>query len=463
MVSWAMRLRRRFVTLASTIGLVLQLSTVGIVAGADDPVLVGAGDIGDCTSTRDEATADLLDDIPGTVVTLGDNVYQSGTAAEFDTCYDPGWGRHRTRTHPSTGNHDYKTPGAAGYFGYFGSAAGDRDTGYYSYDRGAWHIVVLNSNCEEIGGCGAASDQVAWLKADLAAHAGSHVLAYWHHPRYSSGKHGSDPTVQAFWNVLYAAGADLVLNGHDHDYERFAPQDPWGRADPTHGIRQFVVGTGGTNLRARATVVANSEVFATAHGVLKLTLRSDSYDWAFVPVAGVTFSDTGSDEPHGPPPPRTRTVFRATADAWVDQAHRHRNRGKTGKLLVDGDTGRGFKAHTYIKVKVGGTSGVVHRAVLRVWVTGATRDGPTIARTTTTWSESTITWANRPGARGGVITDAGAIPVGAWYEFDVTSHVTGDGSYGFVLRPTSRDGIDMSSRQGTRPPRLVVETIPGAP
>ena len=253
---------------------------------AADPVLVGAGDIADCTTTRDGATAALLDTIPGTVVTLGDNVYTSGTASEFRDCYAPTWGRHKARTRPAAGNHDYKTAGASGYFGYFGASAGDPRKGYYSYDLGTWHIVVLNSNCEAVGGCHATSPQGGWLRANLAANLDKDVLAYWHHPRFSSGMHGGSPSMTAFWEILYAAGADVILNGHDHDYERFAPQDPWGRSDSRFGIREFVVGTGGTALRPRASVAANSQVFSTTYGVLRLTLRQGAYDWAFEPVAG---------------------------------------------------------------------------------------------------------------------------------------------------------------------------------
>ena len=226
------------------------------------------------------------------------------------------------------GNHEYKaTSAATPYFDYFGSSAGPRGKGWYSYDLGAWHVVVLNSNCAFVGGCGPSSAQVTWLKADLSANAGDHVLAYFHHPRYSSGLHGNEGGVQTLWEVLYAAGAELVLNGHDHSYERFAPQDPWGRADTTFGIREFVVGTGGTALRPKSRNVANSEVFSASHGVLKLTLRADGYDWAFVPIAGKSFTDAGTGTTHGQPPPRTRRAFAATGDTWVDQAHPTQNYG----------------------------------------------------------------------------------------------------------------------------------------
>ncbi|MET0619346.1 MAG: metallophosphoesterase, partial [Thermoanaerobaculia bacterium] len=190
-----------------------------------DPVLVGAGDIASCDSGGDEQTAALLDTIDGTVFTLGDNVYPNGTAKQFLECYDPSWGRHKARTRPVPGNHDYRTQGAAGYFGYFGSAAGDPRTGYYAYDLGTWRVLVLNSNCRQIGGCGPGSAQEKWLKQDLAENPRPCTVAMWHHPRYSSGEHGDDTDMRHIWKVLYDADADLVLAGHDHTYERFAPQN----------------------------------------------------------------------------------------------------------------------------------------------------------------------------------------------------------------------------------------------
>jgi calcineurin-like phosphoesterase family protein len=262
-------------------------------------VLVGAGDIATCQASGDETTSALLDTIPGTVVTLGDNVYERGTPQEFTSCYDPSWGRHRVRTRPAIGNHEYGTPSGSGHFAYFGSAGGEIGKGYYSYDLGAWHVIALNSNCAAIGGCGPGSPQEQWLRADLAASSARCTLAYWHHPRFSSGIHGSIPATDAFWRDLYAAGADVVLVGHDHHYERFAPQDPNGVADPARGIREFVVGTGGAPLRPVLRRAANSEVFRDdTQGVLKLSLSRDRFEWEFVPVAGKTFSDRGSSLCH---------------------------------------------------------------------------------------------------------------------------------------------------------------------
>src|SRR2546422_4803025 len=178
-------------------------------------VLVGAGDIADCSGSGDEATAALLDNIAGTVFTLGDNVYPDGTATQFTQCYDPSWGRHKARTRPAPGNHDYHTSGASGYYGYFGSIAGPSGQGYYSYDLGAWHIISLNSQTSMSAG----SAQETWLKADLAASTKRCTIAYWHYPRFSSGPHGSLSTSSAIWQDLYNAGAEIVLNGHDHDYQ----------------------------------------------------------------------------------------------------------------------------------------------------------------------------------------------------------------------------------------------------
>ncbi len=266
---------------------------------AADPVLVGAGDIASCKEDGDSQTAALLDRIEGTVFTLGDNVYPRGTPKQFAECYGPTWGRHKARTRPVPGNHDYRTSGAAGYFGYFGAAAGDPATGNYSYDLGTWHIIVLNSNCGDIGGCGPGSRQERWLIEDLAAHPAPCAAAMWHHPRYSSAEHGDDSHLGPFWKVLYQAGVEIVLSGHDHTYERFAPQDDRGRPDPGHGIRQFVVGTGGKSHYAFETIERDSEVHNnTTFGVLKLTLHPGSYDWEFVPVAGGTFTDKGSGTCH---------------------------------------------------------------------------------------------------------------------------------------------------------------------
>jgi calcineurin-like phosphoesterase family protein len=230
---------------------------------------------------RQGATSDLLVGIAG-VLALGDLQYEDGTYEKFLASYDRSWGQAKAITAPTPGNHEYRTQGAAGYFRYFGAAAGDRTKGYYSFELGGWHLVALNSNCSAVGGCDEGSPQERWLRADLAAHPAFCTLAYWHHPRFSSGKHGSDPAYTAFWQALYEADADVVLVGHDHDYERFAPQDAFGRLALVRGIREFVVGTGGKSLRSFRASAPNSEVRdAASFGVLELTLGADAYAWRF--------------------------------------------------------------------------------------------------------------------------------------------------------------------------------------
>ncbi len=268
-------------------------------------VLVGAGNIADCSggagSTGYEDTADLLDGIAGTVFVVGDNAYPNRTYAEFENCYGPSWGRHKARTYPSPGNVEYHdTASASGYFDYFGAAAGDPTKGYYSYDLGEWHVVVLNSECGNVGGCEDDSPMLRWLKEDLAANPQPCTLAYWHHPLFSSGYEGDQDWMKPTWEALYAANADVVVNGHDPIYERFGPQDPNGVADSERGIREFVVGTGGVQLfHPLGKIKPNSKVLNYhTYGVLKLSLRSTGYDWEFVPVEGETFTDSGSARCH---------------------------------------------------------------------------------------------------------------------------------------------------------------------
>ena len=256
-----------------------------------DPVLVGAGDIASCSSTGDEATANLIDSISGTVFTAGDNVYESGTATEFTNCYNPTWGRFKLRTRPAPGNHEYNTTGASGYYGYFGSAAGDPSKGYYSYDLGDWHIVVLNSQISTSTG----STQETWLRQDLANNPSICTLAYWHYPLFSSSStHGSISSVKPLYQALYDYHADVVINGNDHTYERFAPQSPIGVADP-NGIVEFVAGMGGRSHYGFGTILPNSVARnGDTYGVLKFTLHAESFDWQFVPVAGKTYTDSGT-------------------------------------------------------------------------------------------------------------------------------------------------------------------------
>jgi hypothetical protein len=260
--------------------------------------LIAAGDIAACDRTGDSKTAALLDDLYGTVVALGDNVYESGTAAEWQNCFGPTWGRHKSRIRPAVGNHEYKSSGAGPYFDYFGSAAGPRGKGWYSFRLGDWLIIALNSNCSQVG-CGAGSEQERWLRQTLAANPTQCALAFSHHARASSGDHGNHDSLIPLWQALYDYGVDVVLSGHDHDYERFAKQDPWRNRDDARGIRQFVVGTGGKSLYSWGTVKRNSLVRSNdASGVLRLTLYPDRYYFKFIPVEGESFTDYGSRDCH---------------------------------------------------------------------------------------------------------------------------------------------------------------------
>jgi hypothetical protein len=289
---------------------------------ARDPVIGAAGDIA-CDPAvgrtaedgpamgpgcQQAATSELLlRDHVVAVLPLGDNQYENGTLAKYQASYHPTWGRLKAITRPVPGNHEYVRDGgsqqAPGYFRYFGAAAGAPAKGYYSYDIGSWHLIALNSQCGALDGCRAGSRQERWLRRDLAASRARCTLAYWHEPRFSSGPHGQEPVYDDFWRDLYAAGVDVVLNGHNHVYERFAQQDPDAQLDPAAGIREFVVGTGGRShyppSYAFRTVQPNSEVRdARTFGALELTLHDGGYDWRFVPVPGGGFTDAGTDACH---------------------------------------------------------------------------------------------------------------------------------------------------------------------
>lgn len=278
-----------------------------------DPVVAAAGDIacgsatGRGTPCRQMETSELLvQSRPAAVLTLGDNQYENGELQDYQRFYDPSWGRLKPITRPAPGNHEYYTAGARGYFDYFAGvgrltseATGSRGQGWYSYDVGAWHLVALNSNCSEVGGCGANSPQVNWLRSDLQASRATCTLAYWHHARFGSGQSRDDRTYLAFWQALYDLGADVVLAAHDHSYERFAPMTPLGQLDRARGLRQFVVGTGGHSFQPLGDPLPNSEIRNNAtFGVLRLRLRPSSYEWKFEGIPGSTFTDTGGDTCH---------------------------------------------------------------------------------------------------------------------------------------------------------------------
>lgn len=271
--------------------------------------LVGAGDIASCKDPDGaQATAKLIEQIPGTVFAAGDLAYEKGTPADFRDCYDPTWGRFKERTKPALGNHEYVDHVAAGYFQYWGAQAGPQGKGYYSYDLGNWHIVVLNTNCgmHAMGGCARGSPQETWLRADLADHPNACIIAYGHHALFSSGlfkSHAQHPQLRPLWQDLYEAHADLILAGHEHSYERFAPEDPEGKPDPEHGIREIVVGTGGRSHDPLGFATPNSEVRNwETYGVLKLTLAPGKYDWEFIPEEGKPFHDSGSGVCHNVQP-----------------------------------------------------------------------------------------------------------------------------------------------------------------
>jgi hypothetical protein len=263
--------------------------------------VIAAGDIAECRwgSPRGaEATARLIETLPGTVLALGDLTYPNGAPAEYEKCYEPTWGRFKSRTRPTPGNHEYNSLGAKPYFAYWGPAAGPDQRGFYSFDVGDWHLVALNSN---ILGTALAIKQEAWLKQDLNENQGRCTLAYFHHPRFSSGWHRDNDHIDSLWRLLYKSHVDVVLNGHEHNYERFAPLDPDGRLDEQHGIREFVVGTGGAQLiELFLGVRSNSQAReSTSYGVLALTLASRSYEWQFLSAPGGTSLDRGSAACHG--------------------------------------------------------------------------------------------------------------------------------------------------------------------
>jgi acid phosphatase type 7 len=309
--------------IATTVGLIAALAiilgpslaarqtasqTVSRTASQTAPstTLIAAGDIASCEENGDEQTAKLIQNLlertPATIAALGDLVYPTGQLETYERCYGPSWGRFLKQTRAAIGNHDYAGGTSVGYRTYFGESAGPNPDGYSSYDLGAgagrWHVIVLNSNCWAVGGCETGSKQHRWLKADLEKNATDCTLAYWHHPRFSSALHGNNEFMQDVWALLADSGVELVLNGHDHDYERFAPLNAAGKPSAT-GTREFVVGTGGKNEYPFLVTKTGSQVRKSGvFGVLELKLNASSYDWKFVPVAGKTFTDAGSTACH---------------------------------------------------------------------------------------------------------------------------------------------------------------------
>jgi acid phosphatase type 7 len=285
---WAAPQRNSAEVIAAAVGDMACAEGAGSTAGTEDSPAV----------CREMAVSDaVLDSHPDVLLALGDEQYERGEPQGWGP-YDRSYGRLRQVTRPVPGNHEYLTADAGGYFGYFGDLAGRPDRGYYSFDLGPWHFVALNSECTDVGGCGEASPQLAWLRADLDQHRTRCALAYWHIPRFSSGEHGDHTAYRAMWRTLAAHGVDLVLAGHDHHYERLAAMDADGQADDRIGIRSFIVGTGGRNLRPVTGRHPGSErVIDDAFGFLELRLRADRYAWRFAgPDVGVL--DLGESRCH---------------------------------------------------------------------------------------------------------------------------------------------------------------------
>ena len=493
-------------------------------AAASDPVIAAAGDIacdpsastfnnglGTSNACHQKYTSDLLINAGLTaLLDLGDNQYACGGYQAYVQAYDLSWGKLKAITHPSVGNHELLTSGgtdctsanagAAGYFKYFGAAAGTPGQGYYSFDIGAWHIIALNSSCSSAGGCSSTSPQYKWLKADLATHPNLCTLAFWHIPRYSSGGRASAIT-QPFWQLLYDNNADLILNGHDHIYERFAPQNASGGVDQVRGMREFIVGTGGADHSNIAAIAANSEVRnAVTFGVLKLTLRSASYDWQFVPEAGKTFTDSGTQACHGsvpntptptaiftatktstptlaatniptqtststpiatnPPTPTPTTgtasvTFAPVADTYVDSANPTATHGSATTLRLDGSP----DVHAYLRFTVSGLSGVTITQVrLLLFANNSDSLGiQALAVADNTWNESIADFSNAP-ALGSILASSGSFASSVWVTLDVSSYVTGNGTYSFGVTNPSSTAISMASREsGANSPQLIAD------
>ena len=524
-----------------------------VVKAAGDPVIAAAGDIacdptdvnfqggnGTSANCRQKYTSDLLVNAnPAAVLALGDNQYFCGGYQAFHQSYDLSWGRLKAITHPVVGNHEYLVAGgtgcsmanaaAAGYFQYFGAAAGNPGQGYYSYDIGAWHLIALNSNCTDAGGCAPGTPQGNWLEADLTAHPNSCVLAYWHIPLFSSGGRQANNS-KTFWQALYNHHADLILNGHDHIYERFAPQTSAGVADAVQGIRQFTVGTGGADHTTITVIAANSQLRNTdTYGVLMLTLHPTSYDWQFVPEAGKTFTDSGSATCHfssaatltptntstsapsdtptptstnspvpsntptptstftptasdtptptstnspapsntptstGVPPTPTPTAtqssssitFLPTADAYVYSVNPDTKFGTVTTLRADASP----TMLSFLRFSVSGLNGAPSRAILRLYANSTQSTGVSVHHVAdTTWGEKTITYNNMPAYDTAVAGSSGTIKTsGTFYSIDVTSLITGNGTFSMAFTTTNSTAISLASREaGANAPQLVI-------
>lgn len=474
-----------------------------VALAAGDPVIAAAGDIacdpsssnfnggnGSSRSCRQKYTSDML--VNGgfaAVLALGDIQYYCGGYQAWLQSYDLSWGRVKAITRPAVGNHEYLTSGgtdcnsanagADGYFRYFGTAAGQKGQGYYSFNVGDWHLIALNSNCSSAGGCGTNSAQGLWLQQDLAANQNMCTLAYWHIPLFSSGGRANN-NMRALWQILYDNNVELVLNGHDHIYERFAPQAPTGTLDTARGIRQFIVGTGGSNHTSLASIAANSEVRNTdTFGILKLTLHPTSYDWRFVPEPGKTFTDSGTGLCRGSqtittpsatlgplpsvttsaqanPAPTSGFTFRPVADAYINQSSPTTNYGTSTQLRTDGSP----LVRSYLRFDVQNLAGRVTRATLRVYASSALSVGYDVRSATNTWGETTLNYNNAP-AFGSAIAASGPVTAGSWTNVDLTSLITANGIYDIVLTSASGTALSLASREAAaaNQPQLIVEVF----
>jgi len=256
-------------------------------------VLLAAGDIGLCGALGAAQTGEMLEGLEGTILAVGDLAYPHGSAEDFAACYDPVWGQHKSRTKPSPGNHEYETAAAQAYFDYWGAAAGPAGLGYYSFKAGDWLVLSLNSNVP----FGSTTAQGQWIRSELTAHTARCTLAYFHHPLYSSGPNGDNARLAGLWQLLYDNGVDVIVSAHEHLYERYAPMSPDGQRNDTRGLRQFIVGTGGAGLYSIQRLHPLSETHVIAHGLLKLTLAAQGYQWDFLQVNGAT-GDSGADVCH---------------------------------------------------------------------------------------------------------------------------------------------------------------------
>jgi hypothetical protein len=445
-------------------------------AMAADPVAVAVGDMAcgaDTPSGTPCAHAKTSDvavaQSPDVVLPLGDEQYEAGQLSNFTSFYEPTWGRLKAVTRPVLGNHEYQTTGASGYFDYFngtGNAAGpagDRSKGYYSFNVGSWHVVALNSNCTQVS-CTAGAAQETWLRADLAANTAPCTLAYFHHPRWSSDTYDlGTPSVAPFVQALYAGGADLMLTGHAHDYERFAPQNPDGIMDSARGLTEIVVGTGGrSEVSFSATPNINSLVRKTGtFGALRLDLRTGSYSFNFKPIAGQTWTDSGAGECHKAASSAQRVLsFAPSADTYADATKPTVNYGRATTVKADASPQRA----SYLKFAVDGVGGArVASAKLRLYATDASPSGGALSAVAdSSWSESTLNWNNRPAA-GAALGSIGTVTSGRWYETDVTSLVKGDGPVSLRISSASSDGVAYAAQENgaSTAPQLIVTAAPG--